>query len=531
MVLIVTVLASPAMADAELVYLEPDSDNRYLPRVSSGGMQSTLADIDSYTPPTISPDGTRVAFTGALGDESLGLYAIFVVDINGSNLEQLTGGSFGEVDPSWSPDGDALVAIQNTSGALYGAGSVVLVDASNGDLTDLTGPVGAQRPEYSPDGTRVLFDKANGIFRVPAAGGASTQIVNVGYDASFSPDGARIAYIYDGGLTREIRTVSIFGGPHTTVYSTSRQIEAPEWHGDRIRFTQFLGLGYDGRKAVQLVSVRDSGGDVRAEFSFSGRAIGVAVAPNNDEIFFYRSDGLFRFYDIDREANLGSAINEGTGFSSGWTTITSIDLDGDGTDEMLFYRSTDGTFKYYETKPNGGLGALIAGGIGYSTGWSSITAVDLEGDGQDEIMFYRSIDGAFRYYQIGSNGALGSRLQSGSGYSTGWSTITAVDLEGDGSDEMLFYRATDGTHKYYDMKTTGALGALILGGTGYSTGWSSITSIDLDGDSVDEILFYRASSGSYRYYDIQPNASLGATIRSGTDYEADWSSIIGIDLD
>ena len=45
---------------------------------------------------------------------------------------------------------------------------------------------------------------------------------------------------------------------------------------------------------------------------------------------------------------------------------------------------------------------------------------------------------------------------------------------------MFFYRATDGTFKYYKMKTTGSLGSLIRSGSGYSLGWSSISAVNLD---------------------------------------------------
>jgi hypothetical protein len=97
---------------------------------------------------------------------------------------------------------------------------------------------------------------------------------------------------------------------------------------------------------------------------------------------------------------------------------------------LFCYRSSDGAYRYYNVKPNGQLGSPILGGLGYSTGWSSITAVDLNGDGPDEMFFYRSGDGAFRYYDIAGNGKLGAKLNGDSGYSTGWSSITALDLDG-----------------------------------------------------------------------------------------------------
>lgn len=49
-------------------------------------------------------------------------------------------------------------------------------------------------------------------------------------------------------------------------------------------------------------------------------------------------------------------------------------------------------------------------------------------------------------------------------------------------DEMFFYRATDGLFRYYNLTTSGSLGPLILQGSGYSPGWTSITSVDMDGD-------------------------------------------------
>jgi hypothetical protein len=60
----------------------------------------------------------------------------------------------------------------------------------------------------------------------------------------------------------------------------------------------------------------------------------------------------------------------------GWDAITAVDLDGDGQDEMFFYRDT-GSFRYYRTSGSG-LGAVISSGTGYSLGWDAITAVDLD---------------------------------------------------------------------------------------------------------------------------------------------------------
>jgi hypothetical protein len=67
-------------------------------------------------------------------------------------------------------------------------------------------------------------------------------------------------------------------------------------------------------------------------------------------------------------------------------------------------------------------------GDGYTRGWDVITAVDLDGDGQDEMFFYRE-DGLFRFYHVNSDGSLPQPLLAGDNYTTGWDTVISVNLD------------------------------------------------------------------------------------------------------
>ena len=197
-----------------------------------------------------------------------------------------------------------------------------------------------------------------------------------------------------------------------------------------------------------------------------------------DEIFFYRDDGLFRYYDIKSDAQLGSPLASGDGYTKDWTSISAVDLDGDGEDEMFFYRE-DGLFRYYDVRSNGVIGSPLLAGGGYTKNWDAITAVDINGDGEDEMFFYRR-DGLYRFYHVGPTGHIGSPITSGSDYPQNWTSITAIDLNGDGKDEMLFYRE-DGTFGFHPVTTGGTLGTPLLAGSNYTSGWNSITSVNLDG--------------------------------------------------
>ena len=111
-------------------------------------------------------------------------------------------------------------------------------------------------------------------------------------------------------------------------------------------------------------------------------------------------------------------------------------------------------------------------------------------------------------------------------YTPGWTSITAVDLDGDGQDELLFYR-NDGLYRFYDVRPNGVVGSPIKAGVDFTKNWTSVTSLDLDCDRIDEMHFYR-SDGLFRFYDVTPQAYLKGPIRSGDHYATGWTSVVGM---
>jgi len=510
------------------VYLERNSQGRYLPTIDNRGSRTRLANINSITAPAVSPNRNRVAFSGAVGDESLGRYAIFLVNTTGSGLTQLSAGNHAEFDPVWINGGDALIYSQNRTGSLSPSNCCRLVshNVTSGETDVLTLNVGAQRPAAAPNGQFVFFDNTAGVWRMRDQGGSATLIGPGGFDATVNDSEGLVAYLRDTGATMHIRRVPVGGGSSSLLYSTSNQIENPVWIGDRIYFVEHAGLGYDGRKSVTLRSISQSGGSARVERSLPIGSVGVTPGRNGDEIFFYRDDGLWRYYDIRPDATLPSPLSAGANYTRNWSAITSVDLDGNGEDEMFFYRD-DGLWRYYDIHPDGTIPKPSSAGDNYTRNWTSITAVDLDGDGQDEMFFYRS-DGLFRYYDVRTDGTIPKPLRSGDNYTTGWHSIAAIDLDGDGQDEMFFYRQ-DGLFAYYNVGSSGLLGSPIRSGSNYPTGLAWISAIDLDGDRRDELLLYR-EDGSYEYRDVSGSARLGNVIRSGSEYTNGWTIITSIKL-
>ena len=154
--------------------------------------------------PVFSPDGTQIAFTG----EYDGNVDVFVMPAAGGVPQRLT----------WHPAPDSVAA-------------------------------------WTPDGKNILFSTARTsysrfeeLYTVPVGGGAEQKLpLPMGFEASYSPDGTRLAYMplprafqswkrYRGGEAAVIWIASLASSKIEKVPRTTANDFNPMWVGDRIFF-------------------------------------------------------------------------------------------------------------------------------------------------------------------------------------------------------------------------------------------------------------------------------------------------------
>lgn len=164
---------------------------------------------------SVSPDGKMVVF------ESLG--KLWVKPTGGGDAKRLTANANAmEAYPGWSRDGSRIAFVSWTDAGL---GHIHTVSASGGAETQVTRQPGHYaRPRFSPDGSMIVFEKAQGgfltaprgsdepgIYRVATAGGIARRIVNGPSNPQFAAASDRIFMVESEAGKRSLISTNLDG--------------------------------------------------------------------------------------------------------------------------------------------------------------------------------------------------------------------------------------------------------------------------------------------------------------------------------
>lgn len=155
------------------------------------GKRQVLANYPgSNMTPAVSPDGKKVAMILSRS----GNPELWVANLDGTELKQLTRTKQTESSPTWSPDSRTICFVSDRSGknGMY----LVSVDGGAPRRLSVVGVGNLTEPDWSPDGKWIAFTRQAGNFEicvVPAAGGTA-EILVTGEDPSWAPNSRNLIY-------------------------------------------------------------------------------------------------------------------------------------------------------------------------------------------------------------------------------------------------------------------------------------------------------------------------------------------------
>jgi TolB protein len=218
--------------------------------LKSGREQALSSGRAVNVEPRLSPDGKRIVWVSTAGT---GHFNLFIADVGPDGLRNrrpLLGERRSEIsryyyssydhslNPSWTPDGKRIIYVSNPEVA-WGTGDIwsAAVDNPKARRKLVSEETSwSARPETSPDGKQVLFSSYHGRqwrqLWLTTPGGAAPLPLTFGdfdrWNARWSPDGQRIAYISNERGNTSLVVQDFVGGAQTPITATRRRYKSAQ---------------------------------------------------------------------------------------------------------------------------------------------------------------------------------------------------------------------------------------------------------------------------------------------------------------
>jgi Tol biopolymer transport system component len=261
---------------------------------ATGGAARKLTDeLQDATLPSFGP-GNRIAFQSYRD----GNYHLYVIELDGSGLRQLTHGRYDHREPAFSPDGKQIAFVSDRAGS-YG---VHVLDVASGAITQLTGvPDEAAAPQWSRDGKRIIFTVGNTAVDAVTLDGKRERLVTAPagfqlFGAAFGPgDQPSYTRMRPGQAELVLGTTAVVTGQDVFGF-------APQWDGERALYTADGKIRWYANGSVTdvpfevTVPVRTTRPQRRAKNLVAGPVKGIAgpvVSRDGSKIAFRALNSLY----------------------------------------------------------------------------------------------------------------------------------------------------------------------------------------------------------------------------------------------
>jgi hypothetical protein len=220
-----TTVVPPPTANSRIVFVSNRDGNQDIFIMDVDGanpVNLTGGSPTDETEPDVSPDGTRIAFEA---DDD-----IVVINLDGSNQTNLTGGQGENESPTWSPTGERLAFVSDDL--------LTVMNADGSERTPISDEPGSYDDlDWSPTGEQLVFELDAEIYVINLDGSNRLNLTNNpdarDVEPAWSPDGSQIAFASD----REANSFDVFvmnagGRSLSRITEHPATDRAPTWSPD-----------------------------------------------------------------------------------------------------------------------------------------------------------------------------------------------------------------------------------------------------------------------------------------------------------
>jgi len=212
-----------------------------------------------------------------------------------------------------------------------------------------------------------------------------------------------------------------------------------------------------------------------------------------------------------------------------WSSVGLVDVDGDGDRDIVGRDPASGDWQVgrFSRGAASSIATSVFGRFAPAVNWAHLTLVDWDGDGDGDVVGRNPATGD--WWLGRSDGAAFTNVRVGATpLQAGWSDVQIADFDGDGDKDVLGRNANNGNWRLARNDGGAELASLVIGN--WTPGaWQFVTAGDFDGDGRADLAGFRQETGQWQV-SLSKDAGLMNAVWGLWAMNAEWTNVRRIRL-
>ncbi len=226
--------------------------------------------------------------------------------------------------------------------------------------------------------------------------------------------------------------------------------------------------------------------------------------------------GLVEIQYMNGSAAAGGGTIANNPFTSGWNVIGVGDFTGNGIDDLVWSRQSDGLVEVQLLNGAAAVGGGTIANNPFSLGWSVVGIGDFLGNGKSDLVWQRTSDGLVEIQYMNGNNAVGGGTILNNPFSTGWNVVGVGDVLGNGKSDLIWQNSSSGLVEIQYLNGASAVGGGTITNNPFASGWTIAGVGDFNGDGKADLVYRRSSDGLTEVQYLNGSTAIGGGTLAGT---------------